>query len=451
MDRKVPLYLVFIIIFFGTLITILFGAAVHHVMTGNKNLGSFGENLLMAAEFPSLAKQAIKEIKTGTKLVTKNRFPELDGFKKFGRIQAGVREDDGYLLLSSYDKRKGQSVVQLIRIRDQKTIYEWVPDIDELAKLDKHVSPHKKELVKSSFRMVNPFLLNNGNIVFQDRANLFQIDLCSVVKWSVNGVFHHSIELDADGNIWAPSIMEPGSYDEELTFRDDAISQISPKGELLFSKSIAEILDENGYRGLLAAGFNRNPIHLNDIQPAFIDSEFWKKGDLLLSMRNISTVMLYRPSINKIIWLSTGPWMNQHDVNFVGNHEITVFGNNVINSPSKNKYSKAIRRVLIDGHNNVYRYDFDTDTMITPYNDIMKLMKVRTRTEGRGTILDNGDVFIEEQNNGRILRLSKDKVRWEYARRINEKQLAMLSWSRYMTQDQLESILPILKNTSCVN
>lgn len=450
MDRNIPLYIVFLIVFLGVITTVLFGAGVHHVMTGSKQLGSFGEGLLTVAEFPSLATEAINELKAGTKLVTKNRYPELDGFKKSGEIQAGVKEDDGYLLLSSYDKDVGQSTVELIRIKDQTVIHKWVPDIAELTRLDTAKSEHKKKLVKSSFRMVNPLLLNNGDLVFQDRAALFEIDLCSKVNWSVDGVFHHSIELDAAGNIWAPSILEPSSFDGKLTFRDDAISQISPQGELLFIKSIAKILEENGYLGLLAASFKVDPVHLNDIQPALTDSKFWKKDDLFLSSRNNSTVMLYRPSTNKIIWLRTGPWLNQHDVNFVGDHEITVFGNDVIDSPPR-KNAKATRRVLINGHNNVYRYNFLTDTMSTPFNDIMKSMKVRSKTESRATLLENGDVFIEEQNNGRILRLSTTDSKWEYARRINKKQLAMLSWSRYLTQQQLEPVLPLLQNASCSN
>ena len=42
--------------------------------------------------------------------------------------------------------------------------------------------------------------------------------------------------------------------------------------------------------------------------------------------------------------------MNQHGVDFAGDHEISVFGNNVI--------SDAKGEVLMDGHNNLYLYDF---------------------------------------------------------------------------------------------
>ena len=449
MDRNVPLYILLLIVFLGAGVTVLFGASVRHVLMGNAYLGPFGETLLSIAELPSLAKQAITEVSTETRLIVKDRFPDIDGFSKSSQIQAGAKEDDGYLLLSSYDKDKGQSGIQLIRIADQLIIYDWTLDINALAELDKHVNPFKRKIVKSSFRATHPLLLKNGGIVFNGASSLFNISPCSEINWLVGGIFHHSNELDADGNIWAPSVMEPSSYSDLLTFRDDAISLISPTGELLFKKSVAKILDENGYRGLLAAGFNKDPIHLNDIQPAHTDSEFWRKGDLLISMRNRSTIMLYRPNTNKIIWLKTGPWMNQHDVDFVGDHEITVFGNDVIDN-SSGIAARDEKLVLIDDYNNIYRYDFRTDTVKTPYKDVMKLMEVRTRSEGRATLLEGNDVFIEETNDGRILRLTPSDAKWEFVRRVDDNHLALFSWSRYLTQEQLGPVLSILQNTSCV-
>ncbi len=218
---------------------------------------------------------------------------------------------------------------------------------------------------------------------------------------------------------------------------------------MLFEKSIAEILVENGYRGLLAIGDrkllaigdNDDPIHLNDIQPALTDSKFWRKGDLLMSLRQRSTVMLYRPSSNKILWLKTGPWMNQHDMNFVDDHTISVFGNDVIDTKDQ--------RVLFNGHNSVYFYDFKTNKVSEPYREIMKEMKVESLTEGRGTPLPDGDLFIDESNNGRILRVSADEVKWEYVRRIDKETISMSSWSRYLTPQEAAPILVQLKDNSC--
>ena len=79
-------------------------------------------------------------------------------------------------------------------------------------------------------------------------------------------------------------------------FTDDAIVKLSPKGDILFEKSVSQIFIENGLEYLIFSigGDGRNldidPIHLNDIQPVNFDSDFWKSGDVFLSLRNQSMV-----------------------------------------------------------------------------------------------------------------------------------------------------------------
>ena len=457
LDKKVSLYVVALLLFVGIIGSVIFGASVRHVLLGNASLGSFGEGLLKIAEFPSTVKIALTEIETGGPSVLKDtRFSALDGFKKNGKIPLGAKNDEGYLLLSSYDNEKEQSTVQLIRIADQKAIYEWAPDIDKLTEYSQIKAPEIAIIMKSSYAMRHPLLTNDGGIVFHYSGPQFKVNACSEVKMGVDGIFHHSTEMDVDGNYWTPSVMYSSSFKKGiLNHRDDAIAQISPGGKVLFKKSVAEILYENGYRGLLAAGFDEDPIHLNDIQPALTDSHYWKKNDLLISMRHMSTIMLYRPSTNKVIWLKTGPWMNQHDVNFVGDHELSVFGNNIIADVGVLKVSGnggirvGEKDVLMDGHNNVYRYNFQTDKVVAPYNEVMKSMGVSTGSEGRGTILENGDVFVEEQNNGRILRMSPEGVKWEFVRRVDKDHITTVSWSRYLTKEEVLPILTKLRSQSC--
>jgi hypothetical protein len=433
-----------LLLFIGIISLALFGASVRHVLLAPESkLGGFGEALLKIAEFPSLARDVISgRGSTGQQIVDK-RFNNLDGFKKNGDIPAGVLNDEGYLLLSSYDIDKNQSTVQLIQINNQEVLYEWVPDIEQLNKLNiPHEEYNTNYIAPSHFRLFHALLMKNGNLIFHaGGSGLYGITPCSESNMFVDGDFHHSNELDHEGNIWTPSVIYPHSYTQLEDFRDDAISKISPTGELLFKKSVAEILVENGYRGLFSVGNEHDPSHPNDIQPALMDSDYWKKGDLLLSLRNRSTVMLYRPSTNKILWLKTGPWMNQHDVNFVNDHTISIFGNNIIRNGEK--------RTLFDDNNSVYFYNFKTDKISEPYKNIIKIMQVRTLIEGRGTPLVGGDLFIDETTNGRILRVGKNKVKWEYVRRIDENTIAMSSWSRYLTREEVSPILIKLKGQSC--
>lgn len=74
---------------------------------------------------------------------------------------------------------------------------------------------------------------------------------------------------------------------------------------------------------------------------------------------------------------------------------------------------------------------------------------MRTGLEGLHDILDDGDVFIEETMEGRLLRVSTDRVIWETVSRVDDNTLSLVSWSRYLTNEQVENILPVLEKTKC--
>ena len=441
LEKKVSLYTVALLLFVGIISVIFFGATVRHaLLEPESEVGDFQKALLKIAEFPALVKDVLT-LPQKSQQINDGRFAAIDGFKKNDKLTAGVLADDGYLLLSTYDADKEQATVQLIQVNTQKTLHEWVPDIDHLNELNILSEEYSKDIIAAShFRLGHPLPVYGSRLVFTGfETGLYGMNLCGENDMFVDGTFHHSNELDHEGNIWTPSVIYPHSFEQLGNFRDDSITKVSPTGDVLFKKSIAEILVENSYRGLLSVGEkNKDPIHMNDIQPALKNSEFWLKGDLLLSLRNRSTVMLYRPSTNKILWLKTGPWMHQHDMTFVDDHTISVFGNDVM-------FGK-----LFDGHNNVYFYDFKTDTISKPYEEIMKEARVRSSTEGRGTPLPDGDLFIEETNNGRILRVSVDEVKWEYVRRIDKKTIALSSWSRYLTPHEAAPMLAQLKGNTCI-
>jgi hypothetical protein len=449
--RKIPIYILLLVLFFGAIGTVLFGASVRHVLLGNVRLGKMGEAILIIAEFPSLTKQALEQLTQVTQALP-NNFPELDGFKKSGKVPEGAKLDDGYLLLSSYDPSEKQATVQLIRISDQKHLHKWIPNIKELAALQKRKSEKYQPIVLEHFRIPDPLLLSDGKLVFHgNHSPLFKLGYCSNIEWSTDGYFHHTLEQDANGDFWVPSIIDPPttSVSGGLQYRDDSIAKISSTGEVLFEKSVNKILKENGYMGLLAARFSYDHIHLNDIQPALTDSEFWEKGDLLLSLRNLNTILLYRPETDKIIWLKTGPWLNQHDGNFVGQSAISVFGNDMIFIGPDPFLQRKTTEILINGHNEIYRYDFKTDSITTPYSKMMKKLNVSTLTDGVVKFLANGDAFVEETLNGRILRLGPEQLKWEFVVKLEEDNLALLTWSRYLTAEQVQPILPKLQNSSC--
>jgi hypothetical protein len=441
LDRKIPVYILLLIFLFGICAMVSFGWAVLHVTISkydelaSNRLGPFGEALTTIAKFPSLVKQSLIQVRGAGPQVIEDNFPDLDGFNKSGKVQVAVLEDKGYLLLPVFDRKKGQSIAQLIRIADQQILREWVPDLDAL----KNIS--NSEIIKSGYEILHPLLLKDGGILFKDTDGVIvKLDSSSNIEWFIDGIFHHSTEQDKEGNIWVCGEMDPPDS-IIYNFVDDAIVKISPAGKVLYKKSVAQVFDENGYHELLWGGLkhSRDPIHLNDIQPVLSDSKYWKKGDLMLSIRSLSTIALYRPSTNKIVWLKTGPWMLQHDVDIISDYQISVFGSHFFNVTETSE--------LIDDNNYIFIYDFSNDAVTTSYKNAMESSEVFTRIEGLSEVLSNGDIFIEETTKGRLLRLSFDTVKWEFVRRLDKNHLARISWSRYLTEEQVRDVLPKLLNS----
>ena len=190
--------------------------------------------------------------------------------------------------------------------------------------------------------------------------------------------------------------------------------------------------------------FDIDPIHLNDIQPVNFDGDFWKKGDIFLSLRHQSMVLLYRPSTNEIIWKGTGKFFHQHDIDILDNHRISIFNNN-----SKD----FVDGDVVDGNNEVIIYDFKTNEYSFYLKDSLIENDVRTITEGRSEILTNGDLFVEESNYGRTLYFNADgSLRWTHVNRANDGNVYRVGWSRILyTEEDIQTVNNFLTNKGTCN
>ena len=170
--------------------------------------------------------------------------------------------------------------------------------------------------------------------------------------------------------------------------------------------------------------FTKDPLHLNDIQPILSDGPYWKRGDVFLSLRHLSMIILYRPSTNKIIWRTEGQTSLQHDVNILDDHRISIFNNNAYTF-----YNGS----YVEGNNEVIIYDFSNDSYSKYLNKSSEQNDVRTVTEGRSLILNNGDLFIEESDYGRLIYFNKDEsLHWQFINRADNGKVYLLNWSRIL-------------------
>jgi len=427
----VPNYLLLLAFFSNILLFCVFG---NYVLNNGKSINNIIYHFI---NYPNAVKQVIKGILNKEMIypnVISDHFSKLDGFKINGIIQEHALEDTGYILLSSYSKKNNLPEVALIDISENASIHKWKPDVQNFV---------DKKSNKYRYRVVHPLLFEDGDIVYSNTDDdLIKIDINSNLLWKVEGQFHHSKEFDSDGNIWTCGIINENDkldyISKQLNFRDDAIVKVSANGEVLFKKSVASILYENGLVSILTMSFGKDPIHLNDVQPAFEDSDHWKKDDLLISIRNRNMVLLYRHTTNKVIWYKIGPWHNQHDVDFVNQNEITVYGNDIVIYNNDNTTINNFDSIR--GWNTVYFYSFEDDSITKKFDNVFKENKINTPYQGLSKTIANNHLFVEETQNGRLLKLSQNSVIWEFVNRKNEDYNYVLNWSRYIEANEIPTI-----------
>jgi hypothetical protein len=365
-----------------------------------------------------------------------------------GSNPIGAASDPGYLLLSHLSHEAKQGIVSLIRLSDGRVTAVWKPDFDRIGAAQALRRPDMPRIARFNGLTANPVLMPNGDIVFNSFGPLVRQSACGELVWVLDGTFNHSNEVDDRDHIWVPSFYdEPFPDNPSLNgeIRDSAVAEISPDGKVLGTQSFSRILIDNGLRALLlgrsAEKLLQDPIHMNSILPAPSDSPSWKKGDLLISSRHMSTVFLFRPSTRRIVWYKTGPWMNQHNATFLDSSRISIFGNDII------AYGPLF---LHPGDTNqVYVYDFATDAVSTPFHDLMQGQKIRTPTQGRGQILPDGGLFVEETDSGRLLRFLPDRLLWSWVNWYDDHHIGAVSWSRYLTAEQVREPLAAIAARKC--
>jgi hypothetical protein len=245
--------------------------------------------------------------------------------------------------------------------------------------------------------------------------------------------------LDFDQNIWSCVTLYPYLIDEKYSgtefgnYFDEGIRKVNQGGEIIFQKSVAEILVQNKLENFLVSNginYETKPIHLNDVQPVLKDTKFWKRGDVFISMRNLSMVLLYRPSTNKILWKGFGDFFYQHDVDIIDEKNISIFNNNF----KRFKSSKGV-----DGFNEIIFYNFESRKYTSKLKNSLKAEEIKTYTGGCHKVLKNGDLFVQENDYGRLIYFNSEGQRvWSYFNRDkNNSKLFKVGWCRIIEDKKM--------------
>jgi len=420
MFRPVPVWLLFFMMLTGVMAAIGFGAIV--LRPGPS--GRIGDIAVDVASIP----QALGKLMPGARVS-----PVQGDYRRWpGGLQRNTAQpfvDPGYILVTAFDGARARPVVQLVRLSDGRILRSYAPDIDAVnarSRFTSNLIILKRDRDATRNLMMHPLMMPDGGLIIHDSSPLARFDACGRLVWMVDGIFHHSVERGPDGNLWAafryPKAREPHVGPK---FNDEAITEISPQGQVLRLERIADILDRNHLGQLWRSRpYDDDPFHLNDVQPIFSSGRYWQRGDLFLSLRNLSMILLYRPSTGRVLWWRSGPWAFQHDVDLVDDHRISIFDNH---------WHFGFPEGDVEGLNRVPVYDFATDRVSFPYAAVTERHAIRTHSQGRATPFGNGDVMIEETERGRLIRAAPDgTLRWRYIAADASMRRFELRWSRYL-------------------
>ncbi len=100
--------------------------------------------------------------------------------------------------------------------------------------------------------------------------------------------------------------------------------------------------------------------------------------------------------------------------------------------------------------NNVLIFNFENQKVSSPYEIVFKKNGIKTRTGGLSEILDNGDIFVEEENFGRVLRMDKKgNIIWQYINKAEDGNLYLVRWSRFLSEEKYSKIIKNILISKC--
>lgn len=256
-------------------------------------------------------------------------------------------------------------------------------------------------------------LYPNGDVVFNfEFKGLARIDKNSQPIWSLAHETHHSVYEDAQGDLWVPGRRLHSEPVDEFPLlkppiTEDLILQVSPTGEIKREISVLGVIYGSDKEALLCANglFDPNRVagditHLNDIEvlEESLADRFpqFRAGDIMVSLRHLNLVMVIDSTTEKIKWSMTGPFIRQHDPDFLPNGRISIFDN---------RSDRAHGQVL--GGSRILSVDPATKTVEVTYQGDDK-NSFYTNTRGKHQVLPNGNILIAEYDTGCVFEVTPD-------------------------------------------
>ena len=329
-----------------------------------------------------------------------------------GKVQPGVTFVTGLC---------GQKLGARLYAADGSLIHEWPVNFFTIA-ADEMAYPYDA-LIHGDI------MFENGDFVANfDGRGIVRVDACGGIVWQNRDRAHHSIDVDDNGDLWAPITVD--QYKEKriagYPFRFDAIGRFDANtGKMLETIDLVSSVLRSDKVGLLVTNrpIRHDMMHLNDVEVLRADRAaafpMFKAGDLILSSRHYNQVWVIDGTDHNIKWFSAGPMIGQHDPDFQPDGTITIFDNQPGPRAAPENGYKGYRggsRILsLDPSDGTYRTLYQSDDRNIFY----------TPFRGKHQVLKNGNILITETDAGRVFEVTPDgEVVWSFINKWDDTQVA---------------------------
>lgn len=342
-------------------------------------------------------------------------------------IASADPEATGYTFLTHYrDGGYGPTLIDA----NGNVVHRWSIPYSKVWKNAPHLDYQGQDV---SIMTIGAHLFPNGDVLVTYQGGnhpygggLVKIDRCSNVIWSLAENAHHWFTVTDSGELYVPT--QRFHRDAvavfphlKAPFYEDFVTVVSPDGKKEKEISMLKAIYDSGREAILLANSalqpgvdQEDPLHLNDVdvldEATAKHFPIFAAGDILVSFREINAIAVIDGQTDRIKWSMTGPFLRQHDPDFLPNGHILVFDNR----PG-------------EGGSRLLEIDPVTQAIVWEYRGSPD-RKFYTSRSGNVSLLPNGNLLVVESQSGRVFELTRDKkVVWEFINGVNDKELGEVS------------------------
>ena len=264
---------------------------------------------------------------------------ELAGAKSYEAEQRG----DSILVTSFWPDVDDMAGLRLID-RDGNQLHHWRVNPAKIWPDSPHTDSVRGLFNSKTNYIHGSYLFPGGDVLFNvEFMGLVRMNPRGEVVWTLDRRTHHSVTRTAGGDFWVCGMRWIETAQQQqgrfrglaLPLVEDYALKVSPDGAVLQEVSMLGALFDAGMKDRIwrVGGMRDGDIlHMNDVEPlpaAIADGyPLFEAGDLLVSLRNIDTVLVVDPETSAVKWSASEPFLKQHDPDWLGDGWISVYDNN---------------------------------------------------------------------------------------------------------------------------